>query len=80
MADEFQNNLCLGDQNFIYFSQSKLKDIPKQSQLKNHDRFSKNTKTPTVPKHKNNMDTTQNNVHVQRYNRVLTTEYWHCKG
>ena len=45
---------------------------------KKHDRFSQDTKTPTKT-HKNNMDTTQNNVHVQRYDRVLTTEYWHSK-
>ena len=64
---------CLRDQNFIYFSQYKLKDIQKQSQLEN------TIASPKIqrhqPKHKNNMDTTQNHVHVQRYDRVLTTEY-----
>ena len=48
---------CLRDQNFIYFSQYKLKDTQKQSQLKN------TIASPKIqrhqPKHKNNMDTTQ---------------------
>ena len=64
--------MCLRDQNFIYFSQYKLKDIQKQSQLKH------TIASPKIqrhqPKHKNNMDTTQNNVHVQRYDRVLTQQ------
>ena len=73
VADPAGKGYCLRDQNFIYFSQYKLKDIQKQSQLKN------TIASPKIqrhqPKHKNNMDTTQNNVHVQRYDRVLTTEY-----
>ena len=73
-AKRLQRNgiVCFRDQNFIYFSQYKLKDIQKQSQLKT------TIASPKIqrhqPKHKNNMDTTQNNVHVQLYDRVLTQQ------
>ena len=73
VANPARRTNCLRDQNFIYFSQHRLKDIQKQSQLKNTIASPKIQRHQS--KHKNNMDTTQNNVHVQRYDRVLTTEY-----
>ena len=63
---------CLRDQNFIYFSQYKLKDIQKQSQLKNTIASPKYKKTPTKTQKQHGYHT--NNVHVQQYDIVLTQQ------
>ena len=53
VANPARRTKCLHDQNFIYFSQYKLKDIQKQSQLKNAIASPKdtnqNTKTTWIP-------------------------------